>query len=72
MLSGFIFEIRSMPEWIQGITYLFPARYYVGSLQTLFLSGDVWDVLIPKMAALALIAIIFLVAINKNLKRTLD
>ena len=72
MLSGFIFEIRSMPLWIQGITYLFPARYYVGSLQTLFLAGDVWSVLLPKALALGLIALVFVVAIIRNLKRRID
>jgi ABC-2 type transport system permease protein len=72
MLSGFIFEIRSMPEWIQAITYVFPARYYVGSLQTLFLAGDNWTILLPKAGALLIVAIVFLVAIARNLKRTLD
>lgn len=72
MLSGFIFEIRSMPQWIQVITYIFPARYFVGGLQTVFLSGDVWAVLWPQLGALAVIAVVFMVAISKNLQRTLD
>lgn len=44
-LSGFIFEIRSMPAPIQALTYLFPARYFVQSLHTIFLAGDVGAVL---------------------------
>jgi len=39
MLSGFIFEIASMPVAIQAITYIIPARYFVSALQTLFLAG---------------------------------
>lgn len=35
-LSGFIFEISSMPAWIRAMTYFLPARYYVTCLQTLF------------------------------------
>lgn len=72
MLSGFIYEIRSMPEWVQTITYAFPARYYVSCLQTLFLSGDIGSVLRPNAFALAVIAAIFLFAITRNLKRKLD
>lgn len=45
MLSGFIFEIASMPKWIQVITYLIPARYFVESLLTLFLVGNVWGLI---------------------------
>jgi ABC-2 type transport system permease protein len=46
MLSGFIFEIASMPLPIRVITYALPARYFVSSLQTLFLVGDVWSLLL--------------------------
>jgi ABC-2 type transport system permease protein len=40
-LSGFLFEISSTPPAIQGLTYLFPARYLVQALQTIFLAGDI-------------------------------
>jgi ABC-2 type transport system permease protein len=40
LLSGFIFEIASMPWPIQAITYVVPARYLIPSLQTVFLAGD--------------------------------
>lgn len=57
MLSGFIFEISSMPWIIQMVSYLISARYFVSSLQTLFLVGDIWALiwfnLIP-MAAVGL------------------
>jgi len=59
-LSGFIFEISSMPPAIRILTYFLPARYYVTSLQTLFLAGDVLPVLLPAMATLATIAAILL------------
>jgi ABC-2 type transport system permease protein len=53
MLSGFLFDLRSMPTAIRLITYLLPARYYVTLLQTLFLAGNVWRVVIPNMLVLA-------------------
>jgi ABC-2 type transport system permease protein len=56
MLSGFLFDLRSMPWVIQAITYVLPARYYVALLQTTFLAGDIWPVILPDMAVLALMA----------------
>lgn len=56
MLSGFMFDLQSMPTVIQFITYVFPARYFVTLLQTLFLAGNVWSVIWPNAAVLALMA----------------
>ncbi|HET9108071.1 MAG TPA: ABC transporter permease [Steroidobacteraceae bacterium] len=53
MLSGFLFDLRSMPAPIRAITWLLPARYYVALLQTTFLAGDIWPVILPNAAALA-------------------
>jgi ABC-2 type transport system permease protein len=52
MLSGFLFDLRSMPAPLRVITYALPARYYVAILQTIFLAGDVWSVIIPNTAVL--------------------
>ena len=56
MLSGFLFDLRSMPLAIQFISFLLPARYYVSLLQTEFLAGDVWSVILPNAAVLAVMA----------------
>lgn len=48
MLSGFLFDPRSMPGPVRAITYALPARYYVSALQTVFLAGNVWSVLVPS------------------------
>lgn len=56
MLSGFMFDIRSMPWVIQIITHIFPARYFVSVLQTVFLAGDIWSVILPNAAVLAVMA----------------
>jgi ABC-2 type transport system permease protein len=52
LLSGFLFEIDSMPAPIRLITYLVPARYLIPQLQTVFLAGDDWGLYLPNMAAL--------------------
>ena len=53
LLSGFLFDLRSLPTPVQLITLLLPARYYVTLLQTIFLAGDVWAVILPNAAVLA-------------------
>lgn len=40
LLSGFIFQIRIMPEWLQVITYLVPARYFLVILRGIILKGE--------------------------------
>jgi len=59
-LSGFLFDLRSMPTAVRLITFALPARYYVTLLQTIFLAGDVWSVILPNGAALALMAAVLL------------
>ncbi|MEA2659716.1 MAG: pyoluteorin transport system permease protein, partial [Candidatus Binatota bacterium] len=56
MLSGFLFDLRTMPALVRFMTYILPARYYVALLQTIFLAGDIWPVILPNMAVLALMA----------------
>lgn len=72
MLSGFLFEISSMPDWIQGLTYFMPARYFVQSLQTLFLVGDIWPVLFSNMAFMLLTSFILFFLIRRKVAKRLD
>ena len=66
ILSGFIFDIGSMPALIQGITFIVPARYFVAILQTLFLAGDIWPIFIFNSILLAIMAAFFLLIIWKK------
>jgi ABC-2 type transport system permease protein len=59
-LSGFLFDLRSMPETVRIVSYALPARYYVALLQTLFLAGNIWDIVLPNAAALAVMAALLL------------
>jgi ABC-2 type transport system permease protein len=72
MLSGFLFEIASMPWPIRLITYVMPARYFVPSLQTLFLAGDIAAVLVPNGLAMGVIATVLLVAVGRVMRLRLD
>ncbi len=72
LLSGFLFEIDAMPRWIQTITYLIPARYFVSSLQTVFLAGDVWAVFLPDLAAMAAIGVFFFAIAKRKTRKNLE
>lgn len=61
MLSGFLFDLRSMPAALRLVTYALPARYYVALLQTVFLAGDVWTVILPNTAILGAMAVLLAV-----------
>jgi ABC-2 type transport system permease protein len=52
MLSGFLFEIDSMPKPIQLITYAVPAGYLIPPLQTVFVAGDLWGLYLRNIAVL--------------------
>jgi ABC-2 type transport system permease protein len=60
LLSGFIFDIDSMPRVVQAITHVIAARYFVAIVDTLFLAGNVWEVIVPNALALAAMAVAFL------------
>ncbi len=72
MLSGMLFDIASMPRWLQIVTYAVPARYLVSILQTLFLAGDVWAVVMPNLLGLAAAATLAVGATLLITRRRLD
>jgi ABC-2 type transport system permease protein len=72
ILSGFIYEIRSMPMAIRAVTYLIPARYFVTAMQTLFQAGNVWPVLLESMAFLAVASMLFIGLTALKTRRRLE
>jgi ABC-2 type transport system permease protein len=72
MLSGFLFDIASMPEPIQLLTFLMPARYFVQCLQTLFMAGNVWSLIGYNIVVmLVFAAFLFVITVKKTVKRLL-
>jgi ABC-2 type transport system permease protein len=71
MLSGFLFDLRSMPTAVRLITYILPARYYVTLLQTVFLAGDVWSVIVPNAIVLGGMAVVLLLLTRAVTKKKL-
>lgn len=71
MLSGFIFDLRSVPAAIRYISRVLPATYYVEALQTLFLAGNVAGLLLRDCAILAVAAAALLVFARLNIRKEL-
>jgi len=69
LLSGFLFEIDSMPTAIQWLTYIVPARYLIPSLQSVFLVGDVWQLFLPNIAILLLFGAFFFLRVTRAITR---
>ncbi len=70
LLSGFLFEISSMPRIIQWISVIVPARYLIPSLQTVFLAGDIWPLFLRDIAVMLFEgALLFALAARNTKKR---
>lgn len=72
MLSGFLFEIASMPPAIQMITYIISARYLVTCLQTLFLVGNIWPLLIKNILPMVALGLFFFLMVARKTAKRLD
>ncbi|MEQ8859692.1 MAG: ABC transporter permease [Pseudomonadales bacterium] len=72
LLSGFLFEIESMPAWIRAITHVVAARYFVEALQTIFLAGDIPAQIVRNSLSLLALGAVFFTAIALATHRRLD
>ena len=69
MLSGFIFPIASMPPFLQAVTHVVPARYFLIALRGIVLKGTEATVLLPQFGALALYTAVVLVLASVRLAK---
>ncbi len=69
ILSGFIFPISSMPQVIQVITYVIPARYFIVALRAIVLKGADLLAFWSDLVALAIFALVMLTLASVRLKR---
>ena len=60
MLSGFIFPISSMPVFLQYVTRIVPARYFLVALRGIVLKGVGPSVFWNDLVALAVFAVVIL------------
>ena len=72
ILSGFLFDIRSMPRIIRILTHIVAARYFVATLQTSFLAGNLRSVILPNVLGLAALCLVFLGLSVLRFRKRLD
>jgi ABC-2 type transport system permease protein len=56
LLSGFLFDIDSMPVVVRAVTFLVPARWFVAVTRGIFLKGVGLEVLWPDALAMLVFA----------------
>jgi len=69
LLSGFTYPIYNMPQVIQAITYLIPARYYIVILRGIFLKGVGLSTLWDEAILLLLFAVIMMYFAVRKFKK---
>ncbi len=71
LLSGFLFAIEQMPVFIQYVTRVLPARYYVSALKNIFLKGTPLEMLYADLLPLAVFALVLMLLATRAFKKKL-
>jgi len=69
LLSGFIFQIRIMPAWLQVVSYMVPARYFLVILRGIILKGEGLASYWPQVGALVLYGVATVALASARLAR---
>jgi ABC-2 type transport system permease protein len=72
ILSGFIFPIKNMPIWLQAITHIIPAKYYLICVRSVMLKGvgvtAFWEQLVFLLIFCTVIVGLSVVRMRKDLE----
>jgi len=72
ILSGYASPIENMPEWLQTLTYINPARYFLVIVQGLFLKAMPLAAVLQQAWPLALIALVTLYAAGRLFRARME
>ena len=72
LLSGFIFPISSMPQLLQYLTYLIPAKYYLFIIRGIILKGSTFMRLFFPTLFLGIMSAVLLVASIRKFSTNLE
>lgn len=71
VLSGFIFPVSSFPVWLQAISHIIPAYYFIQVLRGIMLKGvgplELW----PQLTCLTAMGVFFLAVATKRFRTRL-
>jgi ABC-2 type transport system permease protein len=69
LLSGFLFDIGSMPAGVRAVTYIVPARYFIVVTRGILLKDVDIDVLWPQALFMLAFAIVGLVLATRAFRK---
>ncbi|MFA5111148.1 MAG: ABC transporter permease [Desulfobaccales bacterium] len=72
LLSGFMYAISNMPQAIQIITYLIPAKYFVALLKGIYLKGVGLEILAVEAGLLTIFGAAMVLVANLKFRKTLE
>jgi ABC-2 type transport system permease protein len=72
ILSGMIFPIDSMPGWLQPVTYIIPARWFIEIVRGILLKGATLETLWDDTLILAGMTVVLLAAGVRSFSARLD
>jgi len=72
LLSGFMFDIASMPVVLRGVTYLVPARYFITVTRGVFLKGVGISVLWPEALLMLAYAVLGVALATRAFRKELE
>ncbi|MDR3261060.1 MAG: ABC transporter permease [Tannerella sp.] len=72
MLSGMIFPIESMPDILQAISHVIPARWYIAAIKKLMIEGLPVRYVVKEMAVLFVMAVFLIGVSMKKFKNRLE
>ncbi len=72
ILSGFLFDLRSVPLIARIVGNILPATYFMEILKTLFLAGNNLNILLRDSAALLGYAVLFMTIAARFTRKKLD
>ena len=72
LLSGFVYAISNMPKFLQILTYLIPARYFVTILKAIYLKGVGLKIIWLEAGLLTIFGIFMICLANIKFKKNLE
>lgn len=72
LLSGLMFPINSMPVFFQYLTRFLPPRYFITFIESEFMAGTVWEIVIANSIFLTILGLLLFALLYKNTPMRLE
>lgn len=72
LLTGFIFPIENMPEWLQWLSLLIPPRWFLSALKTLMIKGQGFYYVWKELLIMLGMTVLFIILSIKKFKIRLE